>query len=93
MNTQHPRREQFATDVDFWAACIEHLEALHPEGAEIRRALWRSIEAQNNTGATIARLRELITLDRPFTDAESAEWDALATEYRSIRRAGERAKR
>ncbi|WP_292775183.1 MULTISPECIES: hypothetical protein [Microbacterium] len=93
MSTQHPRREHFATDVDFWAACIEHLEALHPEGAEIRRALWRSIDAQSNAAATIGRLRELIALDRPFTDAESVEWDALATEYRSIRRAGERAKR
>lgn len=88
----HPRREEFASDVEFWAACIEHLEALHPEGAEIRRALWCSIEAQSNDRDLVERIRELLSLDRPFTEAESAEWDSLATEYRATRRASERAK-
>jgi hypothetical protein len=82
MMATHPRRQDYVSDVDYWAACLTHLDSLHPEGVEIRRALWHRIDQE----ATIARMRELLSFDRPFTDAEEDEYDSLAAAYRAHRR-------
>ena len=89
----HPRRGDYGSDVEYYAACMDHLDHLYPSRPIIRRVLWQSIEAEQNPEATVARIRELLILDRPFTDDEADEWDSLTTTYHEIRRASERAKR
>ncbi len=91
MSNPHPRRDDYASDVDFWIACAIYLDELWPERAQIRERMraWRVIDR----AATVERMRELLSLDRPFTTAETDEWDALTTAYRASRRAAEGAKR
>ena len=82
MTEQHPRRVDFPSDVTYWAACMDALAAAHP--AEwARAAAWRRLSAVDTPEATVARMRELLALERPFTDAEDVEWEALCEAYRS----------
>lgn len=93
MSPRHPRRVDYASDVLYYGACMAYLDALYPSRPEMRRMLWRSIEAQQDATPTIERIRELVSLDRPFTDDEAEEWDTLTATYHAIRRGSERAKR
>ncbi len=79
MNVEHPKREDFPSDVTYWAACMHALAAAYP--AEwARAAAWRRMDPEY----VVARIRELFALERDeWTDENEREWLALAAAYRS----------
>lgn len=83
MRLRRPRRGQYANEQAWLIACSRYLDVKFPEREQFRHRL--------DYAAIVARMQALLGLDRRLTDAEEAEWDALAAAYRAHRR--ERAKR
>lgn len=85
----HPRREDFASEPDWVRACAEALDHLYPARSQYRERLsaWHVMEAVSDPEATVARMRALIELERPFTAEEAVEWSALTTAWHEIKRA------
>ncbi|WP_194411417.1 hypothetical protein [Microbacterium cremeum] len=87
MSENHPRRDDFGSDVEWWRACAEHLDALWPARSAVRErvAAWRRIELLSDMGALRARIVELIELERAWTPDEEREVDELMAAYRAER--------
>lgn len=91
--SDHPTRAEYPDDVSFWRACAEHLDRLWPSRTQYRERLaaWRRLEALSDPEATLSRIHELLSQERPFTDDEAHEWDVLTESYRALRRMREEA--
>lgn len=81
-----PHRAEFDSEVAYLLACLEWLDYEHPERQEQRALAWLRLDAAAEPERVVRRLRDLLTLDRPFTAAEESEWNDLAAIYRAHRR-------
>ena len=87
--TEHPRRENFESDVAFWRSCLAHLDERFPRRVEqrlARAAAWSLLvdpEGEADRTAVVARLRQLIgRVEQGLTDAEAAEFAELSRAFR-----------
>lgn len=86
---EHPRREDYPSDVQFWRACLTHLDELYPRRVEqrlARAAAWSLMldpEGEVDRTAVVARIRELVgRVEAGWTDAEVAEFGELSRVFR-----------
>ena len=87
--TEHPRREDYPSDVEFWRECMRHLDELYPRRVEqrlARAAAWSLMldpEGEVDRTAVIARIRELVgRIEAGWSDAEAAEFSELSRIFR-----------
>lgn len=90
MNVGHPRREDYPSEHAHLNACLAALDAAFPAREQYREriAAWRRMEAPSDLDAVVARLRELVEIDREreMTDAECREFVALSARRVELRR-------
>lgn len=89
MGIKRPKRRKYASEPDFLLACLRYLDAKYPgrKGQRKRLVAFARWDAEAEPERVIARMRELIELDRPFTPAEDVEFDELVVAYRAQRKA------
>lgn len=95
--TERPRRQAGETDPDWYRRCDAYLDEVHPKRVKQRverAALFRSLNVPTEPEAVIARVRELLALDRAeWVEGHEREWDVLSAAYREHAAAERRARR
>jgi hypothetical protein len=83
MPIKRPRRADYASEPDFLIACLKYLDAKFPgrEGQRQRVAKWRRMSERHDADVLRDRIRELVMLDTPFTDAEEVEFLELVADW------------
>lgn len=89
MGIKRPKRRDYKSEPHYLIASLRYLDAKYPGrvGQRKRVAAWRRWNEEHDADVLRDRIRDLVLLDRPFTDAEEAEFlELVATWHRTKHR-------
>jgi hypothetical protein len=86
MKLKHPKRERYASEVDYLLACLRFLDAAFP-GREGQRKRIAHFERWETAPQRLrARIGELLLDDWPLSDEKRAELDRLMAAWNTLPR-------
>jgi hypothetical protein len=84
MKIKHPKRERYASEVDYLIACLRFLDAAFPGREGQRKRIARFQRWESTPERLRTRLGELLLADGPLTGENRAEFDRLLAAWQAL---------